>query len=289
MTVFRAKQLFVIAAAKEYGLAKVLVTKTSGFADTAMTITTLPVNDAGDLLYMGVELEIDKGGEDERNAETLLDIGNCNGNHIYCKHDGSLNEGFEIVSHPMTLAYHTKEMNWGEIFDKAIALGYRSHQTGTAGLHTHINRSAFGTEENISKLVYLVEKYWNELVILSRRTEANIERWASRYGISTTAKETYELAKKNRLGRYVAVNLENENTIEFRLWRGTLCYKTFIATLQLVYELCRFAIMMTDKELEKMPWSQFVLNLDPNKKELIDYIKAKRLYVNEITNESEEM
>ena len=249
---------------------------------------------SGDLLYMGVELEIDKGGEDERNAEILLDIGNRNEPHIYCKHDGSLNEGFEIVSHPMTHAYHTKEMNWKEILDKAIALGYRSHQTSTCGLHVHVSRSAFGKtqeeqEDVISRVVYLVEHYWNELLRFSRRTEANIERWASRYGISTTTKETYELAKKNRLGRYVAVNLENENTVEFRTFRGTLCYKTFIATLQLVYELCRFAIMLSDKELEKMPWSEFVLKLDPFKKELIECIKSKRLYVNEIIDESEEM
>ena len=61
-------------------------------------------------LFLGVELEIDKGGEDSHNAQTLLDIANADEEKIYCKHDGSLNDGFEIVSHPMSLDYHINNM-----------------------------------------------------------------------------------------------------------------------------------------------------------------------------------
>ena len=82
-------------------------------------------------------------------------------------------------------------------------------------------------------------------------------------------------------GRYVAVNLENYATIEFRLFRGTLKYKTFLATLQLVDEICNLAIKLSDKELESMSWLDFVGRIDSDKSELIEYLKAKRLYVNE--------
>ena len=91
------------------------------------------------------------------------------------------------------------------------------------------------------------------------------------------------------MGRYVAVNLENYNTIEFRLFRGTLRYKTFLATLQLVDEICYCAINMTDKEIENMSWLEFVQRILPKKPELIQYLKEKRLYVNETTTETEEM
>jgi len=153
---------------------------------------------------------------------------------------------------------------------------YRSHQTHTCGLHIHINRTAFGKDAEIQeavigRIVFFVEKHWNELVKFSRRTAENLNRWAAKYAtISDTTKETYKKAKDKRLGRYVAVNLENYNTVEFRLFRGTLCYKTFIATLQLVYEICRFAIMLSDRELEEMSWSDFVLKISPDKKELIE-------------------
>lgn len=244
---------------------------------------------SGDL-FMGVELEVDKGGEDNDNANTLVNMAN---QQIYCKHDGSIDDGFEIVSHPMALDYHINDMNWSEMFTKAIEMGYRSHQTCTCGLHIHINRTAFGEDAEIQeavigRIVFFVEKHWNELVKFSRRTAENLNRWAAKYAtISDTTKETYKKAKDKRLGRYVAVNLENYNTVEFRLFRGTLCYKTFIATLQLVYEICRFAIMLSDNELESMSWSDFVLKIASDKKELVEYLKSKRLYVNEIPQETE--
>ena len=237
-------------------------------------------------LYMGVELEIDEGGECDSNAEILLDTANAKETHIYCKHDGSIDSGFEIVSHPMTLDYHTNCMPWQELFRKALSMGYYSHQTDTCGLHVHVNRNLFGKtyqdqEDAISRVVYFVENHWNELLKFSRRTEANMNRWASRYGISTTAKDTYKKAKDKHCGRYVAVNLENYSTIEFRLFRGTLRYKTFIATLQLVEEICRHALQMDDCGIEGMSWSEFVTHIPESKAELIEYLKMKRLYVNE--------
>lgn len=245
-------------------------------------------------LFMGVELEIDNAGEYDDNAKILLDVANAEGVKMYIKHDGSLSQGMELVSHPMSLEYHRNSMCWQDVFDKALELDYRSHQTNTCGLHIHVNRSAFGRrydeiEAAIGRVVHFVELHWNEVLHFSRRTEANINRWASRYGITPTVKETYDKAKNSNLGRYVAVNLENDDTIEFRMFRGTLRYSTFIATLQLVYEICRFAIMLTDKELENMSWSEFVSTIDTEKTELIEYLKAKRLYVNEITTETEEM
>ena len=40
--------------------------------------------------YLGVELEIDEGGESNSNANQIMAVGNCDRNHIYIKHDGSL-------------------------------------------------------------------------------------------------------------------------------------------------------------------------------------------------------
>ena len=145
----------------------------------------------------------------------------------------------------------------------------------------------------IGRVVYFVEKHWNELVRFSRRHADALERWAARYAtISPTTKETFKKAKDKRMGRYVAVNLENYETIEFRLFKGTLRYETFIATLQLVSEICNTAIALTDKEMENLSWSDFVLRIDKeNRSELINYLKLKQLYVNEpiceLSDESE--
>lgn len=133
-------------------------------------------------LYFGVELEVDKGGKYGENARTLKDIANIRNEHIYIKSDGSLNDGFEIVSHPMTLDYHINEMDWESVLHEAVNMGYRSHQTETCGLHIHVNRDAFGEnqveqEEVISRILFFIEKNWNEIFRFSRRNEYNMNRY----------------------------------------------------------------------------------------------------------------
>jgi hypothetical protein len=186
-------------------------------------------------------------------------------------------------------------MNWQEIMEEALAMDYVSHNAGTCGLHIHINRNAFGDsdeiqEAGIGRVVFFVEKHWNELVKFSRRSPSQLNRWAARYAtISDTAKETYRKAKDKYAGRYVAVNLENYTTVELRMFRGTLRYRTFMATLQLVHEICQLAICLSDSELEALSWSEFVRAIDREEKpELIEYLKSKRLYVNEDEPEAEE-
>lgn len=131
--------------------------------------------------YFGVELEIDGAGKDVDYAENLLDIANTSDEHIYIKSDGSLDDGMEIVSHPMTLEFH-KAFCWENIMKKAIYLGYRSHQTSTCGLHIHVNRDCLGEDRDdqemvIGKILYFVEYHWNEMLKFSRRSEYAMNRW----------------------------------------------------------------------------------------------------------------
>ena len=174
--------------------------------------------------YFGVELEIDGAGKDDNYAEELLEIANMSDEHIYIKSDGSLDDGMEIVSHPMTLKFH-KDFCWEEIMRKAISLGYRSHQTTTCGLHIHVNRDCLGEDRDdqemvISKVLYFTEHHWNELLKFSRRSEYAMNRWAARYGYEYSSKAILEKAKKGGKGRYTSVNLCNYATIEFRKSRN---------------------------------------------------------------------
>ncbi|WP_295215561.1 amidoligase family protein [Ruminococcus sp.] len=242
--------------------------------------------------FFGVELEVDDGGKYDCNVRQLKELANANHAHIYIKADGSLNDGFEIVSHPMTLDYHINEMDWETVLEKAVELGYRSHQTSTCGLHIHVNRDAFGEnqaeqEEVIAKILYFVESHWNELFRFSRRKESSINRWSARYGFEKTGKEILDKAKDFSCGRYTAVNLRNYHTIEFRIFRGTLKYNTFIAALQLVNEICNTALFSSEDKLEKLSWSEFVRRI--KEPELIQYLKEHQLYINEQVFGEEEM
>lgn len=253
-------------------------------------------NDYTNKLYLGVELEVDEGGEDIDCADKILDIANGYNEHIYIKHDGSLSDGFEIVTHPMTFAYHKNVMPWHDVLIKAVHMGYVSHNTDTCGLHIHVSRSAFGSckdkqETVVARLVYFFEKFWPELLRFSRRTELQANHWAARYGGAVSnCKQTFEDAKKLRLGRYTAVNLCNKHTIEFRIFRGTLRYETLIATLEFINCLCMTAISSDDDAFHNMSWAAFVKKINAEEyPELISYLKNRKLYINEQIEESEEI
>ena len=212
---------------------------------------------------------------------------------IYCKHDGSLDEGFEIVTHPMALEFHQKEMPWEAVMREAVTMGYRSHQCGTCGLHVHVSRAAFGSthreqEAGIARVLYFFEKHWEELLKFSRRTPRQLERWAARYGLKDHPMDILDHAKKGYGGgRYSCVNLKNSDTIEFRMFRGTLKYNTLLATLQLVDRVCDVAIYLSDDELKALSWTSFVSGCQAP--ELVQYLKERRLYVNDPVSGEEEL
>lgn len=244
--------------------------------------------------FFGVELEVDNGGEVDDNAASVMRVGNGNGfEHIYCKHDGSLEEGFEIVTHPMTMDYHLNEMPWKGVLTRLKTLHYLSHQAGTCGLHIHVNRSSLGEtyeaqEETIARILFFFEKHWEELLKFSRRTQNQLSRWAARYGYKDKPKEILDHAKNGgNNGRYSCVNLENHATIEFRMFRGTLKLNTLIATLQLVNKICDVAYSLSDDEIKDMSWITFVEGC--KEPELIEYLKERRIYINELIDSEEEI
>jgi hypothetical protein len=237
-----------------------------------------------DPLYMGVELEIDNAGEDGENAMQLDSIVNNGKRHIYFKHDGSIDEGFEIVSHPATLEYHTNNIRWADMMVAALDMGYRSHETSTCGLHVHVSREALGVdyderEDTISKIIYFTELHWNEILKFTRRTASKMERWARRYGIIENTEKTYKNAKDYSGDRYRCINLTNESTVEFRMFRGTLRYQTFLATLQFVHEVCTICREYNSETIEALAWTDFVKRIDSEKKpELVAYLKERELF-----------
>ena len=251
-----------------------------------------PVFHGAGIRYFGVELEIDGNGENRKHARQLLDIANADAENLYIKHDGSLDEGMELVTHPMTLDYHLNVMPWVEVLAKAVSLGYNSHRTTTCGLHVHISREAFGDtllkqELAIARLLYFVEKFWPELLRFSRRTERQINRWAARYGMKLSPQEVMDSAKDSRMGRYTAVNLTNDETIEIRIFRGTLKLNTLLATLQMVNAICDVALSLSDEDLQALSWHDFLNRI--HEPELIQYLKERNLYKNDpVTYEEDE-
>jgi len=210
-----------------------------------------------DDLYLGVELEIDGGGEDEEKAKHVNSCMNREHENVYCKHDGSLNNGFEIVTHPCTLEYH-KELEYDELFSWLIKNKYRSHDTSTCGLHVHINRTYFGNDKLsqdlcISKLLYLFEKYWDKVELVARRSS---NKYARRFLLEEDETPIDLYAKSQASDKYGAINLKHKDTVEIRIFKGTLNYNTFISTLEFVNIMASISKRTDIYEIQLVTWDK---------------------------------
>jgi len=216
--------------------------------------------------YMGFELEVDFGGESSCNvAEIMPVINKADSNEIfaYCSHDGSLQDGFEIITQPATLRYHQSIKGiYNDVAQKLKAMGYSSHDTTTCGFHVHVNRDFFEEKEKVAieRIILLTEKFWNEICIFARRPERRLERYAKKRPTSISIDEYMERADKSGEHdyHYYAVNIANANTIEFRMFKGTLNVNTIMVTLQLVENICKAAKYMTVDELRRMKFDQLL-------------------------------
>ena len=217
-------------------------------------------------LTFGVELECDGGDISKRLATT--DKINALTDRIYCKKDGSLDTGFEMVSHPGTLQHHMYELPWNGVCNKAKKAGFTSHDAGTCGLHIHVGREQLGTtdeerDRTIRKCIVIMNRYWTEIIKYTRRSRMTINRWAQCNpvdGYTPTTEITDAWAERripthrNNGNRYMAINCENRGTIEFRIFRGTLKRDTLIAAIQLVSNICEYAMTHTWDEIQMSTW-----------------------------------
>jgi len=197
---------------------------------------------------LGVELEVEKrDGSDSwrelnEDAEEVKEaIGD---DHVVICDDGSLTDGFEIISCPATLEHHKNTLKWIDGLVKLHELGYRSHDGGHCGLHVHIDREFFhgyDMEEVEGKFFLSFRNNMDWIKIFSRRRSYDYCR-PNGYDDSEVnninkfivpPSKAWIKDKKGH-GRYVAINFQNDDTIEIRIFRGTLKVQTFMATLEFV-------------------------------------------------------
>ena len=249
----------------------------------------------------GVELEVDtKQSVTHINpwdsAGHILNI--LGRDHIYCNYDGSLRHGYEIITHPHSIEELFK-LDWEKALRQIIDDGFRSHDAGSCGLHIHIDRKNFGTDEeeqneNIAKLFVFFNRWWSDIVKFSRRRTSQLTWCNKNYmdeSIDLDANTNNFSEKLNVIKAYVerkdgshgvAINNSNEHTVEIRVPRGTLNYKTFRATILFIEHLVKRTAQINNQEL---------LYLDNWLKDLPDEVKdylASRNCFNFEQNTSEE-
>ena len=133
--------------------------------------------------------------------------------------------------------------------------------TDTCGLPVHVNRRACGESEEaqeaaIARLLYFFEQNWDQILKFSRRTPEQAAHWAARYGYEGSPMKLLEYAKKEcSQRRYNCINLLPKETVEFRIFRGTLNAGTVLASLEFLGRICDAAQVLSGEELKHLSCS----------------------------------
>ena len=213
--------------------------------------------DKNERLFFGIEVEVEAGRNYELASEyayrlEALDL-------AYLKSDGSLNHGFEIVTHPMSHGFFKNEAQ--ELWDTLEQLRtndpykVKAWDTNTCGLHIHISRTGFSGGAHTHRflnLVYSNQEFYEKLAGRSSDQWAKftdvIQRDWVRDVEGNRIEDDHGMGQlkqfrsfKNKLSthfhtdRYSAVNTNNPATLEMRIFRGSVNSTTIKAQLDLAH------------------------------------------------------
>lgn len=219
--------------------------------------------------YLGLEMEFHRCGESNSRADAI--INNLN-QIMYAKHDGSLRDGMEFITHPCTPEFHLQQVDYDGFINRV--LGHNGQASIGAGLHIHVNRDFFVNNLAIAKLIRFAENNFDRLMNFTGRTSDD-SGWCNKYGYNVhELAAIYDTAKRSG-ERRKAINICPKHTVEFRIFRSTDKPQNIRAYIQFVDIATDLANMASVKYIG---WSN-IARLAKTRKynELIELMKEKGL------------
>jgi len=223
--------------------------------------------------YMGVELEF----QVDKHRQGRLYTGDKLQDHALMKDDGSIRNGFEIVTRPSGYFQHINKL--GSFLDD---LPEYIHPHTSCGMHVHISRTAF-TWLGAGKFTEFFNRVDNKQFIkaIAGRGSNNY----SEQSVDMDIKSPYNVRARDRyVPRYNFVNLNNSKTIELRIFATPANRLEFEIRMQFVkamVEYCKPA-QHTVSLKEQTHYKSFVKWLSNTTKEfkqLNNFIKESTLCV----------
>lgn len=224
--------------------------------------------------YIGKEIELEP--KNNYCLHEVLEIMNRYINGVGM-HDGSLNDGgVEVVTHPESWQYllENKE-NYKNFFDEMERLHYGD--AGNTGLHFHVSRP---NDNVIARIIVILESFKDEIKKLSRRNgNFSWSKFLTDYERDSLEKVKYQSMKYLKEDyltkchdRYLALNLNNSKTIEFRFFNGANNFEEFWGALQFIHNIMEVALDET-RELNTITWNELIVG-----DELIEQAKKQEVY-----------
>jgi len=155
----------------------------------------------------------------------------------YIKRDGSVGNGecgFEFVTHPFNWEWlQDNKTHLASVLNELSLWGQSYNAKSSCGLHIHVSRKDV-SQMHLYRMLKLVFDNPGLIFLLSRRKLSALQQYAQLYDIRDANIDTIanKFLKKKDFSRYYALNVEPDNTIEFRIFRGTLSYHGVMRALQ---------------------------------------------------------
>lgn len=201
--------------------------------------------------YFGVELEVEcsKGDREDVSdkVKPLID------DFAIIKHDGSLFNGFEIVSIPLTIKDHADK--WDKFLGTAEKLKLVSYNSPRCGMHVHFSKDELTTLQ-IAKIIKFVINVDNYIFIKKIAQRCNVNHANFKkipdFQYASIENKSYPLNNK-----YLAINILPSKTIEFRLFRGTLNKISFLKNLEFCSAIIDFTSNSSMSMEDATNWWKF--------------------------------
>ncbi len=204
-------------------------------------------------LYFGIEVETEVRGGSYEARKIAAEFAYLleNENLAYLKSDGSLECGFEIVSHPMTHSYFMKDANilWETISTLKSNYDMMAWGTKTCGLHVHISRAGFNGGSHQHRFLQLVYNNKDFYEVLAGRSSSHWAKFNDNINPDTGQKSFKHKFDRHGSDRYSAVNTNNRNTLEMRIFRGSLNPRFIKSAIDLAHASVEFTRVMSVKEV----------------------------------------
>lgn len=258
-------------------------------------------------LFFGIEHEVEC-----RNVEPQAFARECHGldpdGLFYFKPDASIRRGVEIVSHPMSFTYIMRNYP-PQVAEYIAQFGMKGANGGRSyncGIHVHMSRAAFGRPYHLWKFMEFFYRFPGLVQLVAARTGQEGANGDHHFSYNKE-KQGYKVRLDPKTGRHetdpdgfmrdmargkvvsqdrhVAINTQNRDTIEVRVFRSTTNHKrlrAYIQFLNAVFYYTRIARVQAkknpDKQMSEQGFRDFVYRQPGKYADLIGVLENKEGY-----------
>lgn len=219
--------------------------------------------DKDERLFFGMEIELECRNGKYEPAEYAGRLEEYD--LAYLKHDGSLNDGFEVVTHPMTHDFFKNEATefWKTLAGLRDTYRVLTWGARTTGIHIHISRTGFKGGPHMHRFLNLI--YSNE-PLFSTLAGRESSRWAKFDDVNAAKRDGEDengftqykqyrsfkdkIFNGGSTDRYSAVNTQNHGTLELRIFKSSTKPERIKAYMDLAHASVEYTRNLTLQQVK---------------------------------------